>query len=217
MKERRMKSVFRIAIEPRAFMREFDPSLAKFNWLIAWLMGTVLLFSKAFAFTLGLSYSFIGIFLFAVVFGIPAGYILIYLYSFLLYWTGKIFRGKATFCEVKDAYVWTRILEIFPLISWLGLMALFGREAFTPLFLGNESYGLIVFGLIGLQGIFQIWETVILFHTLGEVQGLSAWVTIWNVLFASVLLLIIDGSINWIISSSTVMGSFNLLGSIFYR
>lgn len=217
MGERNQRCVWRVMIEPRKFMREFNPSLSRFNWLIAWLLGTVILFSKAFAFTLGATYSLSGIALFAIVFGIPVGYLMIYLYSFLLYWTGKVFRGQATFCQIKDAYVWTRILEVFPLISWVSLMALFGRDAFTPLFLSDESYSLIIVGLIGLQGIFQVWETIILFHTLGEVQKLSAWITIWNVLFASVLLLIIDGSINWVISSNTVVGSFNMIGSLFYR
>ena len=217
MGERTQRSVWRIMIEPRKFMREYDPSLSRFNWLIAWLLGTVVLFSKAFAFSLGMSYSLLGIILFALVLGIPVGYLMIYLYSFLLYWTGKVFRGQATFCQIKEAYTWTRILEVFPLISWLLLTALFGREAFTPLFLSYESYSLIITGLIGLQGVAQIWETIILFHTLGEVQKLSAWVTIWNVLFASVLLLIIDGSINWVLSANTAVGTFHSLGALFYR
>ncbi len=217
MAECRSKNVFRIMVEPRKFMREFNPSLKKYNWLIAWLMGTVIVLSKSFSLSLGMNHSVSMIFLAAIVFGIPVGYIMIYVYSFFLYWTGKVFCGQATFCQIKDAYVWTRILDIFPLISWLCLMALFGKNAFTPLFLNDENYSLIVIGLIGLQGVFMVWETVILFHTLGVVQKLSAWITIWNVLFSSVLFLILDGSINWVFSSTIVMGSFNVMGSLFYR
>ncbi len=210
-------NVFRVMVDPRGFMRDFSPAMRRYSWAIAWVFGTVLLMAKAFAFSLGVVYSAGYIFLGALIFGIPAGYIAIYLYSFFLYMTGKIFRGNATFQQVMDAYTWTRVVELFPLLSWLCLMALFGKYAFTPEFLDSQKYMFLVSALIGVQAVSQVWEVVILFHTLGEIQGLSAWITIWNVLFASVLFLIVDGAINWMFSSTVVMGSFSLMGSLFYR
>ncbi len=211
------KNVFRVMTNPRGFIRDFSPSWRRYSWLIAWVFGTVLLMSKAFAFSIGMKYSAGTIFLWSVVFGIPAGFIGIYLYSFFLYVTGKIFRGNASFQQVMDAYVWTRVVEVFPFLSWICLMGLFGKYAFTPDFLDSQKYMFLVSALVGVQAAAQVWEVVILFHTLGEVQGLSAWITIWNVLFASVLFLIVDGAINWMFSSTVVMGSFNMMGSLFYR
>ena len=184
---------FRVMIDPRGFMKDLSPSVRRYSWLVAWVFGTVLLMTKAFAFSLGVNNEAGWIFLLAVIFGIPVGYLAIYLYSFFLHITGKIFRGRATFQQIVDAYTWTRIVEIFPLLSWICLMGLFGKFAFSPDFLNSQQYALLIFGLIGVQALSQVWEIVILFHTLGEVQGLSAWITIWNVLFASVLFLIVDG------------------------
>ena len=148
-------NLFKVMINPRAFMRELTPSRKRFSWLIVWLLGTVLLLTKAYVFSFGLKYSMLSIVLFAVVLGIPAGYILLYVYSFFLYWTGKIFRGGATFSQVVDAFIWTRFLQIFPLLSWIILMVLFGRYAFSPIFLNNEPYSIVVIGLIGFQAFFS--------------------------------------------------------------
>ena len=217
MAPERNGNVFSIMIDPRGFMRRFSSTWRSSTWVVAWLLGFVTLLGKAFAFSLGLKYQVGWIFLFALVFGIPVGYIAIYINAVFLFWTGKIFRGQATFQQVVDAFTWTRVVEVFPLLSWLGLMAMFKKMVFTPEFVDSEQYSMVMFGFIGLQTIFDLWQALILFHALGEVQKLSAWITIWNVLFAAVLLLIVDGGVNWLFSSKVVMGSLNVMSSFFYR
>lgn len=216
MTDQRGMNPFRVMIDPRGFMRGLTASMQKRRWILAWVMGTTLLFGRAYAFSLGLNYSLLQIVLASIVLGIPVGYLVIYIFSIFLYWTGKIFRGRATFSHVVDAYFWTRIIEVFPLISWIGLMVLFGRFAFTQQVVQDQTMSFFVIGLIGMQGAFHLWGVIILLHTLGQVQGLSAWIMIWNVLFASVLLLVVEGTINWFFSNAVGIGSFSAIGSVVY-
>src|SRR3990167_3443721 len=155
------------------------------------------LFGKAYTFGLGSAYTLGHILLFCLIFAIPVGYILLYVTAFILYWVGKIFNGKASFEEVFAAFTWTRVPEFFILMIWFALIGFFGPNAFTAIIVTATPIPLFVLGLIGLQMVFAIWEAVILFHALGEVQGLSAWIAIWNVFFAWIVLFFIDLTFNW--------------------
>ena len=54
-----------------------------------------------------------------------------------------------------------------------------------------------------VQIVFGIWKSVILFHTVGECRG-SAWIAVWNVLFAFVAIFVV-------IICSTVFINFLIL------
>ena len=182
---------------PREFIHQGLPKTNRASWVFAWLLGMTYLFGKAYTFGLGSAYTLGHILLFCVIFAIPVGFILLYVTAFALYWVGKIFNGVASFEEVFGAFVWTRVPEVFILIIWFLLIEFFGSAAFTATVITAVPIPLFVLGLIGLQMVFAIWEAVILFHSLGEVQGLSAWIAIWNVFFAWVVLFFIDLIFNW--------------------
>jgi hypothetical protein len=78
----------------------------------------------------------------------------------------------------------------------------FGGYAFTSAIIMVTPIPLIVIGLIGFQIVFAIWEAIILFQTLGEVQKISAWVAVWNVLFTWIIMFILDFSFNWFLIKS---------------
>jgi len=186
-----------VLVNPREFIHEGLAKTNKASVVIAWLLGMTYLFGKAYTFTLGNVYTLKEIVLFCIIFAIPVGYIILYITSFFLYWVGKIFNGKASFEEVLSAFVWTRVPEGFILLGWAGLIGFFGSYAFTLMVVTATPIPLFVLGLIGLQMIFGVWEAVILFHALGEVQGISAWIAVWNVLFTWVILFFVDLSFNW--------------------
>lgn len=188
---------FRILTKPREFIHEGLEKTRKASLFFALFLGMTYLFGKAYTFGLGNSYTLSHIILFCVVLAIPVGYVLLYVTSFFLYWVGKIFQGAATFDEVFAAFVWTRLPEFFIFLGWLGLIGVFGGYAFTSAIIIATPIPLIVIGLIGFQIVFAIWEAIILFQTLGEVQKISAWVAVWNVLFTWIIMFILDFSFNW--------------------
>lgn len=186
-----------VMVSPRRFIHEGLAKTNRASIVIAWLLGMTYLFGKAYTFGLGNIYMIGPIVLFCAVFAIPVGYVLLYVTSFFLYWVGKIFNGMASFENVFAAYVWTRVPEGFILLVWVGLIAIFGRFTFTTMVITATPMPLIVIGLIGIQMIFAIWEAVILFHALGEVQRISAWIAVWNVFFTWVILFFVDLIFNW--------------------
>lgn len=197
--ENKRLNPFRVLTKPREFIYEGLAKTQKAGFVIAWLFGMTYLFGKAYTFGLGKEYILSHIILFCVIFAVPVGYLLLYVTSFFLYWVGKIFNGAASFQEVFAAYLWTRVPEGFILLGWFGLIGVFGGYAFTSAVLSTTPIPLIVTGLIVWQMIFAIWEAVILFHALGEVQRISAWIAVWNVLFTWVILFFVDLSLNWIL------------------
>ena len=143
----------------------------------------------------------------SLVLAIPVGYALVYLGAFVLYWTGKIFNGNASYEDVYQAYLRVQVTQFFMILSWVGLIGIYGQFAFTPALIMGNVLPIAVIGLVGMQVIFKIWQAVILFHTLGEVQGCSAWVMIWNVLISWGILLIVDNIFDWIIAKSFMLQS----------
>jgi len=188
---------FKVMVNPRGFIRKALSKTNRAAVVFAWLLGMTYLFGKAYTFGLGNSYELGSIFIFCIVFAIPVGYILLYVTAFFLFWVGKLFNGVASFEDVFAAYTWTRVPEAFIILIWLGLIGFFGKFTFTAMVVTQAPLPLFVIGLIGLQMIFAVWEAVILFHTLGEVQKLSAWITVWNVLFTWIILFFVDLIVNW--------------------
>ena len=115
-------------------------------------------------------------------------------------WSGKIFKGKATFKELFSAVAYGCVPKVFILISWVLMVILIGQAAFTQAYI---LMGLpqIISILLFIQITFYIWEFVITLHTIGETQGFSAWMSLWNLIFAGVLFFVVDLVIAIIIAS----------------
>lgn len=198
--QKQKRNPFNVMIDPRGFMRQVMARKKTAGWFLAFMTGTVWIFGKAYAFDLGLQFSLTQILIGSLVLSIPVGYGLIHLVSLFLYWTGKIFNGKSEYSGVYQAYLWTRVPELFFLLSWLGLIAIFGGNTFTP-FLSNAAFvPPVVMALIGLQVIFAFWQVIILLHALGEVQGLSSWIAIWNVLLTWIIMMVLDAGFNMLVA-----------------
>lgn len=202
--EKKRYNPFRVMIDPRGFMRKELPTKFSSGWWIALVVGIVWLFTEANTFSLGYEIRLWGILLFCIVSAIPIGYLILYVFSLLLYGIGKIFDGKATFNQVYRAFLWSRVPELFNFLSWAILIGIYGREVFTPSVMYSGPIPYVVMILITLQVIFSVWETIILFHTLGEVQGFSAWIAVWNVLFVWIILMLVEGTFQWIVAKGLV-------------
>jgi hypothetical protein len=195
--ENKIKNPFRVLTSPREFIHERMHDARGASLWISFFLGMSYLFGKAYTFSLGKMYTLTHIIVFCLILAIPVGLVLLQITSFFIYWVGKMFNGIATFSEVYAAFTWTRVCEVFIFLGWVGMVSLFGSFAFTTSVVTFTPVPLVVILLLGTQVVFGIWESIILFQTLGEVQGFSAWIAVWNVLFAWVILFFVDLSFNW--------------------
>ena len=207
MEKNKKTNPFKVMIDPRGFIQTFKEKKVSSGWILAAMMGLVWIFEKGYSFYIGNYLNLSWIIISALIFAIPVGYALIYLGAFVLYWTGKIFNGTASYENVYQAYLRVQVTQFFMVLSWAGLIAIYGQFAFIPAMIMGTALPIAVVFLIGMQIVFKFWQAVILFHTLGEVQGCSAWVMIWNVLISWGVLLIIDNIFDWIIGKSFMLES----------
>ncbi len=202
MKNKFKLNPLKVMVDPRGFMKIRQAKSKIAVLLLAWIVGIVLVFAKSYALGLGNQFSPLVIIVTAVILGIPIGYFVFYITAFFLYLTGKIFRGIGSFSDLLYAFVWSRVPELFQLIAWIGIIALYKYRAFTPFYIFGQNISILAYLLLIAQVVFTVWKSIILFHTVGEVQGYSAWVAIWNVLLTFAILFCIDYLFNLIFISN---------------
>lgn len=200
MEENPKYSPFKVMTDPRGFMRSPAAQVRGLHWILAAMVGFVWLLGKFYLYALGMQYTLVQILIGSLIFAIPVGLVIFCVSAFCLHLTGKIFRGKGTFKDLYSAFAWSRVPEFFQLISWIALIVMNGRSVFTPALVAQDQMSVAVLILLVVQIVFSFWKSIILFHTVGEVQGFSAWIAIWNVVFAWVLLLCIDYGVNVLVS-----------------
>lgn len=195
------KNIFRVMVDPRGFIRSISKSaMGTMPVFLAWVIGLVYLIREAASFQLSLYYPYGWILLVAAVLAIPVGYIIIYIFSFFLLWAGKLFKGKGSYGEIFTASAYGRVPEVFVLVSWLLLTVLLQQATFTQIYVLPQLPQIIAI-LLFVQIVFYLWEFVISLHTLGEVQGFSAWMGLWNYILAGVLLVLVELFVQFLVAS----------------
>jgi hypothetical protein len=185
------KSIFKVMTDPRGFIKSLvSKNISKVPLYIVWVIGMVYLMRQGAGFQLSFRFSYGWIVLAAAILAIPFGYGILYLFSILLYWSGKLFKGKANFKDLVLAVGYGRVPEIFVLISWLLIVLLLGQATFTQVYILNGLPNFLTV-LLYTQLFFYIWEFVICLHTIGEVQGFSAWMALWNYILGGALLMVV--------------------------
>ncbi|MCH9620717.1 MAG: hypothetical protein S4CHLAM20_01180 [Chlamydiia bacterium] len=186
------KSIFKVMSDPRGFIRSLPKEkMGKVPLYLAWVIGMVYLMRQAAGFNLSFQYPFGAILIAAAILAIPFGYIILYLFTFFVYWAGKLFKGKATYSDIFSAAGYARVPEVFIVISWLILALVIGQATFTQVYLLPDLPPFIT-AMLYMQIVFYIWEFIITLHTIGEVQGFSAWMSLWNCILAGVIVVIIS-------------------------
>ncbi|MCF7806209.1 MAG: YIP1 family protein, partial [Simkaniaceae bacterium] len=130
--------------------------------------------------SLGHFYGTSAIVLASIILAIPVGYILMSISSLFFFWTGKLFRGKARYIEVRAAVSWANVPSIVTIGTWIVLIIALGSR----LFMADRGQVEPGFGLADVMFIIQviiaIWSTVILILGVAEVQGFSGWRALGN-------------------------------------
>ena len=193
-------NIFKVMSDPRGYIRSLPKAkIGRLPIYLAWVIGMLYLMRQSASYNLSLEYSFGMILVAAAILAIPFGYIIMYLFTFFVYWAGKLFKGKASYSELFSAAGYGRVPEIFVVITWLILALILGQATFTQIYV-MQGLPTIISALLYIQIVFYIWGFVITLHTIGEVQGFSAWMSLWNCILAGALLILISLAIELIVA-----------------
>jgi len=132
------------------------------------------------------------IFLVAAFFGPIAGIIGLYLWGFLLRWTGKKLGGTGSAINIRAAIAWATVPLIWALFLWIPELAIFGKELFTSATPHLDTSPMLILLLIGfglIEMIIAIWSMVVFVKSLAQVQGFTAWRALGNAILAFLVLL----------------------------
>ncbi len=178
---------------PRATIRRIvDENPNRSLWWLAAIYGFGSLLNNAQSLALGSSLALLPILLIAIVFAALWGYIFFSIWSAVVHWVGKLFKGQGTFQEVRAAYSWSCVPLAVNVLLWFVLAGVFGIQLFSSsagggAALANGQVFLLFFVLI-VRLVLAIWSLVIYFNALAEVQRFSVLKSILNVVIAGFLL-----------------------------
>ena len=110
------------------------------------------------------------------------GIVGLYVFSFLLHWTGKWLDGRASQPFIRAAGAWAQVPIIWGLLLWVPLIALFGQDLFRSGSFGLESNPFFpyLFPIVSTGIVLGVWSLVVSLHCLAQVQGFSVWKALGN-------------------------------------
>jgi hypothetical protein len=191
-----------IWLEPRATIRQivnFDP---KFRFiLLSWIYGLPVILNFAQNSSLIETLPLWAILAAALIVSPFIGALGITVGALLLTWTGKWIGGKATFNQVRASVAWSNVPNLVTIALWVVLLGVFGSQVFSSGFSDAAFVGYqagVIFIVFLVESIATIWGFIILLHTLGEVQGFSAWKALLNVVIPLVIVVAAIWLVGWV-------------------
>jgi hypothetical protein len=127
----------------------------------------------------------------SIIGGALSGLLLLYLYGFLVRWTGRWFGGSGSAPQLRAAIAWPNVITCWALLLWVPQLLLFGNELFTtetPRLDADPGKGLLLLGFFSLEIVVALWFIVVFLKCVSEVQGFSAWTALANALVAGLVM-----------------------------
>jgi hypothetical protein len=149
---------------------------------------------------MGASFNIWGTLLISLLLSPIVGFIGISFTSIIVYWAGKLVKGRSRYKELRCAVAWSNVPNVVTCVAWVLLAIFVGGALFTPGFY-SEGMALpaITTLLFGLQAIAAVWAFVLFLIALSAVQRFSIWRAIVNVLIPFVLLFLLSEGLNLIV------------------
>lgn len=163
-------------------------------WWLAFIYGFSSLLNLFQSMTLGKGMGVWGILILAVILAAIYGYVSFSIWSWVVTWTGKLFKGQGTYKTIRASYAWSCVPLILNIPLWLLMVALFGHQLFLNLpdaYLLSGWKVFVLFVVLIAKVILAIWSLVIYINALAEVQKYSVVRSILNMLVAGIVLGII--------------------------
>ncbi|MBF8263896.1 MAG: hypothetical protein HW387_1561 [Parachlamydiales bacterium] len=129
------------------------------------------------------------------------GYAFFSIWSYVVVWVGRMFKGQGSFDAVRAAYAWSCVPLIGNIPLWLLLLffyadfVFFGAQDQVVL---PGAVALLFLILIG-KLVFAVWSIVIYLQALAQVQQFSILRSIGNVVAAS-LVIGMASAIIWVLA-----------------
>lgn len=126
----------------------------------------------------------------SLVFALPVGYIVFNLTSFFIFLLGKLLGGNGCFKHIRSAFAWCAVPYAISLILWFIVIGFFGDPVFMLAFPGTTpAHHLLLFQVcLLLQMGIGLWALVLLVNALAEVQRYSVWMSLLNLIMASIIM-----------------------------
>lgn len=125
---------------------------------------------------------------------IPVGAISFCLTALFVLWTGKLVKAKGTFKEIRASVAWSNAVATMSL-ALIGLLAIvFGNAIFFKSFYNTPFPAPLAYFLIAVlfcETVLAVWRLVIFIKSLAEVQKISGWMALLNVVLAALLAVIL--------------------------
>ena len=135
-----------------------------------------------------------GIFAIAIVGGSIYGIVSLYIGSFLIKHTGHWLGGKSNSENVRAAIAWSSVPVAWALLLWIPELAIFGKDLFTSTTPTMVAHPYLAKSLLAIELAIDItitiWTLVLLFRSLGQVHGFSAWKALGACLVAAPLFVV---------------------------
>ncbi|MFD1396361.1 YIP1 family protein [Kroppenstedtia eburnea] len=131
------------------------------------------------------------IFLFLLIIGPIAGFVIWFSYSSLFYGIGKVLGGEASWRGIRLAVAWATLPYIGKLIFLPLQLLLFGEELFTTETPTIENSGILILlhlFFLFIDAILTLWYFAVLFISISEAHQFSVWKSVPSVIVGIVTL-----------------------------
>jgi hypothetical protein len=172
-------------------------------WWLATIYGFASLCGAMQSISMGSFYGPIPIFLIALILAPIWGYVIFAIWSFVVMWTGKLFKGSGQFKEIRAAYAWSCVPMIVSDAVWVILLVLFGSSLFVSPPVEHTLLGwpaLVLLSLLLLKVVCAIWSLIVYLNALAQVQGFSILRAIGNIIVGAIAFLIALGIVSMLIA-----------------
>lgn len=187
------KIFYQIWISPRNFFRFIDTyKYDKYVNGLLILAGISRTFDRASLKNMGDDFSISGVIAFCIIVGAIFGWIIYYIYSALISWTGKWIDGKGNTDSILRVLSYALIPSIISLLLLVPQIAIYGNEIFKSegdINSGGIVSNIIFYGSMILEFTLGIWSLVLCVIGISEVQKLSIGKSILNLLLPAIVIM----------------------------
>ncbi|MBM3194568.1 MAG: hypothetical protein FJZ60_02255 [Chlamydiae bacterium] len=186
------KELLQIVVKPREVIRKVVNADARkyFLW-IAFILGIIGMFDLSAMSDLGEKYDLWTIIGVSILFALPYGYAVLSVFSVVVHWISRLFKGKANYFQTRAAISWAFAPRGINLVFWIINIAMLQVAAFylqDPVTMAGPvfyTYQVTTF----LIALVVVWTWVSSLQTLSEVNGYSAWVSLIVVVLSTFVLM----------------------------
>ena len=161
--------------------------------LLLVLAGISRTFDRASTKNMGDNFSLWGVITFCIIIGAICGWLIYYLYSAMISWTGKWLNGKGNTDSILRVMAYALIPSILALLFLIPQIAIYGNEMFKSdgdITSGGIVSNIIVYGAILLEFSLGIWTLVLCVIGLSEVQKISIAKSILNLFLPAIVIIV---------------------------